>query len=106
MIRRPPRSTLFPYTTLFRSHYAGRDERGSVSRGANPGTDSQFPANYAGNLVSVPGLQVRPTTTPSPGSLPGWTGSLPPGCGETPETPGARWGRWFRTRCEIGRAHV
>src|SRR3712207_7118662 len=26
MIRRPPRSTLFPYTTLFRSGYA-RDER-------------------------------------------------------------------------------
>src|SRR2546430_16785935 len=24
MIRRPPRSTLFPYTTLFRSYYAGR----------------------------------------------------------------------------------
>src|SRR2546422_4472217 len=23
MIRRPPRSTLFPYTTLFRSHYQG-----------------------------------------------------------------------------------
>ena len=28
-----------------------------VSRGANPGTDSQFPANGAGNLVSVPGLR-------------------------------------------------
>src|SRR3712207_8927123 len=29
MIRRPPRSTLFPYTTLFRSHrpHAGRDAR-------------------------------------------------------------------------------
>src|SRR3712207_8891746 len=28
MIRHPPRSTLFPYTTLFRSHVAGRvDER-------------------------------------------------------------------------------
>src|SRR5256885_13306480 len=27
MIRRPPRSTLFPYTTLFRSHYAVRVER-------------------------------------------------------------------------------
>src|SRR3712207_8191996 len=27
MIRRPPRSTLFPYTTLFRS---GRDPRGAV----------------------------------------------------------------------------
>src|SRR5256885_9276619 len=30
MIRRPPRSTLFPYTTLFRSHFAAADggERG------------------------------------------------------------------------------
>src|SRR5256886_13642372 len=25
MIRRPPRSTLFPYTTLFRSHAVGRE---------------------------------------------------------------------------------
>src|SRR2546429_1612408 len=25
MIRRPPRSTLFPYTTLFRSAHVGRD---------------------------------------------------------------------------------
>src|SRR2546428_1736496 len=28
MIRRPPRSTLFPYTTLFRSGRAGIPERG------------------------------------------------------------------------------
>src|SRR5882762_9142533 len=27
MIRRPPRSTLFPYTTLFRSDLAGRVDR-------------------------------------------------------------------------------
>src|SRR3712207_7018461 len=27
MIRRPPRSTLFPYTTLFRSGHAGEDEQ-------------------------------------------------------------------------------
>src|SRR3712207_8910702 len=27
MIRRPPRSTLFPYTTLFRSSFAGRQCR-------------------------------------------------------------------------------
>src|SRR5256885_11926092 len=27
MIRRPPRSTLFPYTTLFRSHYVGKISR-------------------------------------------------------------------------------
>src|SRR3712207_7977002 len=26
MIRRPPRSTLFPYTTLFRSHVVGDDQ--------------------------------------------------------------------------------
>ena len=25
MIRRPPRSTLFPYTTLFRSNYGGEE---------------------------------------------------------------------------------
>src|SRR3712207_8341015 len=28
MIRRPPRSTLFPYTTLFRSEHVGGAERG------------------------------------------------------------------------------
>src|SRR5205809_1419448 len=28
MIRRPPRSTLFPYTTLFRSHPAGAGAQG------------------------------------------------------------------------------
>src|SRR5258706_8531756 len=29
MIRRPPRSTLFPYTTLFRSLRVGRGNRGT-----------------------------------------------------------------------------
>src|SRR2546422_6150228 len=33
MIRRPPRSTLFPYTTLFRSRAASRR---SIQRGAAP----------------------------------------------------------------------
>src|SRR2546429_9786835 len=33
MIRRPPRSTLFPYTTLFRSHARLDDER-RAQRGA------------------------------------------------------------------------
>src|SRR5258708_31172749 len=28
MIRRPPRSTLFPYTTLFRSHVLGQERHG------------------------------------------------------------------------------
>src|SRR2546430_8816337 len=30
MIRRPPRSTLFPYTTLFRSHHPGVGQRSAV----------------------------------------------------------------------------
>src|SRR2546426_11532196 len=30
MIRRPPRSTLFPYTTLFRSGLGTRSQRGAV----------------------------------------------------------------------------
>src|SRR3712207_8105428 len=33
MIRRPPRSTLFPYTTLFRSILRGLKERYEVRRG-------------------------------------------------------------------------
>src|SRR2546430_7473325 len=32
MIRRPPRSTLFPYTTLFRSHEAASPGIGAESR--------------------------------------------------------------------------
>src|SRR2546425_9830802 len=35
MIRRPPRSTLFPYTTLFRSHGAGQEVAGGA--GVLPG---------------------------------------------------------------------
>src|SRR5260221_4424532 len=45
MIRRPPRSTLFPYTTLFRSQGEGRrrcDARGALPdhRGARPEPDA------------------------------------------------------------------
>src|SRR2546430_9202427 len=32
MIRRPPRSTLFPYTTLFRSHRGSQEVRPARSR--------------------------------------------------------------------------
>src|SRR2546430_12409853 len=39
MIRRPPRSTLFPYTTLFRSHphHAARMKRQQLQHGAHQG---------------------------------------------------------------------
>src|SRR3989441_6862809 len=47
MIRRPPRSTLFPYTTLFRSRAAGRATPalrgdGTVqAEGVHPGADGR-----------------------------------------------------------------
>src|SRR3712207_7778794 len=43
MIRRPPRSTLFPYTTLFRS-FEGRSVRANILRvlASQAATDSEF----------------------------------------------------------------
>src|SRR2546427_4914000 len=49
MIRRPPRSTLFPYTTLFRSHEREgkalhlRDERDRASRAGQARDAHQLP---------------------------------------------------------------
>src|SRR5690242_20998838 len=40
MIRRPPRSTLFPYTTLFRSSRSARP-RGAPARPVAPGADTR-----------------------------------------------------------------
>src|ERR1039458_4094500 len=42
MIRRPPRSTLFPYTTLFRSGEASRRTAGGFSVGAGVGARRLF----------------------------------------------------------------
>src|SRR3712207_7820651 len=55
MIRRPPRSTLFPYTTLFRSD---RDEQRRV---ADAGNDERFQGRVTGRglLVPVPDQEVR-----------------------------------------------
>src|SRR5256885_16509770 len=43
MIRRPPRSTLFPYTTLFRSDGALGGREGRVGRAAQ---DQEVPAGH------------------------------------------------------------
>src|SRR5258707_11843789 len=51
MIRRPPRSTLFPYTTLFRSRVEGPDRPG-VSR--CPGRE----------VRGLPGLRAGPQAAP------------------------------------------
>src|SRR5256885_9781335 len=50
MIRRPPRSTLFPYTTLFRSRGLGvrrRPERRARGRRIIPCPDSEVPSGAA-----------------------------------------------------------
>src|SRR5689334_23746121 len=49
MIRRPPRSTLFPYTTLFRSrrHHRRRDTRAVSIRGARRHGNAPLPPLYA-----------------------------------------------------------
>src|SRR5260221_5592699 len=39
MIRRPPRSTLFPYTTLFRSKRLGAGDSAAADRRASSGCD-------------------------------------------------------------------
>src|SRR2546430_6073730 len=48
MIRRPPRSTLFPYTTLFRSrnHLADRNESDRTSRRNSRGDSHRFLASH------------------------------------------------------------
>src|SRR2546426_4905514 len=45
MIRRPPRSTLFPYTTLFRSHLRGR--RSADAPPPQPGARGPAPLQAA-----------------------------------------------------------
>src|SRR5438874_4032369 len=42
MIRRPPRSTLFPYTTLFRSRHLTADDRAFRRRIYSVGDSRQF----------------------------------------------------------------
>src|SRR3712207_7981229 len=52
MIRRPPRSTLFPYTTLFRSRPAGEEVISGRARRAGPqrhvAVEVQVPAGPGG----------------------------------------------------------
>src|SRR2546422_8155185 len=56
MIRRPPRSTLFPYTTLFRSRRADAPaEPGPVHGAAQPGAvDRPAAGSDAGHAVPGP----------------------------------------------------
>src|SRR2546422_3108960 len=57
MIRRPPRSTLFPYTTLFRSSAVGRFQRLQPVHGRRGGYERRAGAAYA---ASRPEYHVGP----------------------------------------------
>src|SRR2546425_2065641 len=57
MIRRPPRSTLFPYTTLFRSDHPDGRDYGRAGRGAV--RDGIWPADAHGSRTSCDGCQYR-----------------------------------------------
>src|SRR5256885_6429504 len=51
MIRRPPRSTLFPYTTLFRSLEADADPRGRAGRDHVARLQCQEVADIADDVI-------------------------------------------------------
>src|SRR3712207_7741974 len=53
MIRRPPRSTLFPYTTLFRSYRVVQWSTGNVGRHALAGITAHPALELAGVWVST-----------------------------------------------------
>src|SRR2546425_7807169 len=60
MIRRPPRSTLFPYTTLFRSHRQGEPRAPRLPPRRRLGVHHHGKtAPGAGARVEVDGRQVR-----------------------------------------------
>src|SRR3989442_6687725 len=58
MIRRPPRSTLFPYTTLFRSALATDHERRREEHTVTA-TDWSSGTQGAGHYAEVNGLNLR-----------------------------------------------
>src|SRR5207253_11223149 len=51
--RRPPISTLFPYTTLFRSHRRGNLDRGDADAGAAALHQQRFARRQARAVVDV-----------------------------------------------------
>src|SRR3712207_8584504 len=54
MIRRPPRSTLFPYTTLFRSSSAHRNRPSSAAKPARTATTSRAKITGRGPRPAAP----------------------------------------------------
>src|SRR5258706_8300353 len=68
MIRRPPRSTLFPYTTLFRSiptaqrpevHLGSSDSRDSLPDAGDPAKEEKRSEEHTSELQSLTNLVCR-----------------------------------------------
>src|SRR5690348_17936834 len=64
LIRRPPRPTLFPYTTLFRSTAAGRAPRAWTSSSPAPSSAARTPASATWRRAA-PGRREPARPTPS-----------------------------------------
>src|SRR2546427_895881 len=91
MIRRPPRSTLFPYTTLFRSHLTQTDALEAAVRDVEPRVgDALAPFRTAvAHLITMPGIshtvarvllaEIRTDMSrfPTAGHLLAWAGLCP-----------------------------
>src|SRR3712207_7481302 len=65
MIRRPPRSTLFPYTTLFRSNRVASSELSSQAEAEDPG---RLPGRRLAEVV-LPLLDQRTVGVPQHGQI-------------------------------------
>src|SRR5437667_1629205 len=59
MIRRPPRSTLFPYTTLFRSHWSRVSRRANSPASGTPGRGAVRSEEHTSELQSHHDLVCR-----------------------------------------------
>src|SRR3712207_8957654 len=63
MIRRPPRSTLFPYTTLFRSFpLSAADLPPSPTKSSNLSETAEVPACNVPSRSPLPALAIAPET--------------------------------------------
>src|SRR3989449_6418472 len=82
MIRRPPRSTLFPYTTLFRSRGA---ERGGVERGRRQAAEVAHATAQERRLRPVGSVSPGPAEAEAGGGRP--PPPRPPPAGGPPHAP-------------------
>src|SRR5256884_732352 len=69
MIRRPPRSTLFPYTTLFRSQQFTATVTGSSNTAVTWEVNGVTGGNSTTGTVSTSGLYTAPATVPNPANV-------------------------------------